>query len=137
MTIFYYLYGYLPYRYFYFKKSLRTSAAATALRIMWALMVLSTTTFGMSRIPTGSSPNIISIGEGACHVKSGGDVGEEYSGHVYWGSCGIAFTPRKINFRSPCLNDDVSDACYVGPNGNVVISGYVYWDSCGKLSGLR
>ena len=75
MTIYYYLYGYLPYRYFYFKKSLRTSAAATALRIMWALMVLSTTTFGMSRIPTGSSPVFVDYDNSSVYyVIHDGDV---------------------------------------------------------------
>ena len=52
MTIFYYLYGYLPYRYFYFKKSLRTSTTTT----MRATLLRLVTAVGMSTVPTGISP---------------------------------------------------------------------------------
>lgn len=53
MTNFYYLYGYLPYRYFYFKKSLRTLSTTTALCIKCGRLVTSTTALGVSAVPTG------------------------------------------------------------------------------------
>ena len=54
MTNFYYLYGYLPYRYFYFKKSLRTSTATTTVRTTFTrLVTLTTSTTMYPTIPAG------------------------------------------------------------------------------------
>ena len=91
---------------------------------------------GVTRDPCGrSSPGIDYADYYAYFVSSGGGV-DNYS-NADWDSCGINFTPRKINFRSPYVDHSNDGACIVHPGGYVNGGEHVDWDSCGRkdLSG--
>ena len=136
MTNFYYLYGYLPYRYFYFKKSLRTSTTTTTMRTSFTRMVTSTTTLLLGcrhflrdiyikKKYVFRSPDLDSgSNDYAYHVRPDGDVDTYWpvDGDMFWDPCGRSSPGTVTSIGS----------WYISPAG-IHIAGTLEGNSCGTL----